>query len=194
MSHGIRYLVLPGLLAASAAFASAAQASSDPAFRYHITGEKVGSMLAQPVITGPLPFDSTYGTLTADQKAVLFDEYESLSPGDEPPYPRYGLRHIVKNMVPFAELNGPIGPLVAVADVDAAGRATAVTVYRSPDPELTRIVSAALNFEQYKPATCKGQPCRMQFVLRVNFPDRRTQPISNLELQHDTNQIMGYWH
>jgi len=184
MSHGIRILALSGLLATSATFA--AQASNDSAYRYHVTDIIVGSMLPQNIISGPLPFDSTYGALTADQRAVLFNDYESLSPGDEPPYPVYGIRHVVKAMLPFAELYNPVGPLIAAVEVDSKGRATEVTVYQSPDPELTRIVSGVLNLEQYKPATCKGQPCRMQFVLRVNFPDRRAQPITNIEVQRNS--------
>src|SRR5262245_9676916 len=98
MSHGNRLLALCALLATGATFA--AHALYHPGYRYHIAGERVGSMLAQPVITGPLPFDSTYATLTDEQKAVLFDYYDNLPKGDEPPYPLYGLRHVVKQMVP----------------------------------------------------------------------------------------------
>ena len=185
MSHGIRFLALSGLLVATAPFA--AQASTDPAYRYHLTDIIVGSMLPQDIISAPIPFDSTYGSLTADQKAVLFSDYESLPAGDEPPFPLYGIRHVVRPMVPFAEIYNPVGPMVAAVEVDAKGNATEVTVYQSPDPQLTRIVSAALNLEQYKPASCQGQPCRMQFVLRLNFPDRRSQPIQNIEIRREDN-------
>jgi len=54
---------------------------------------------------------------------------------------------------------------------------------------LTRLVSGALNLEKYKPASCQGQPCRMQFVLRLDFPDRRSLPVTNLELQRGERNI-----
>ena len=187
MSKGIHFLALSGLLACSASFA--AQVYTEGAYRYHVTDFMVGSMLPKNVISGPLPFDSTYAALTTEQKAVLFSDYEHLSPGDEPPFPMYGIHHVVKPLLSFAEMYNPVGPLVASVEVDSKGQPAAVTVYQSPDPELTRLVSGALNLERYKPASCQGQPCRMQFVLRLNFPDRRSLPVTNLELQRGERNI-----
>jgi hypothetical protein len=183
MSHGIRILALSGLLVASAPFA--AQTTNEQAYRYHLTDIIVGSMLPQDIISGTLPFDRTYASLTADQKAVLFNEYEGLAAGDEPPFPLYGIRNVVKPMISLAEIYNPVGPMVAAVDVDSRGKATSVTVFQSPDSELARVLSGALTFAQYKPASCQGQPCKMQFVLRLNFPDRRDRPITNIELQRD---------
>jgi len=111
MSKGIHFLALSGLLACSASFA--AQVYTEGAYRYHVTDFMVGSMLPKSVISGPLPFDSTYAALTSEQKAVLFSDYERLSPGDEPPFPLYGIHHVVKPLLSFAEMYNPVGPLVA---------------------------------------------------------------------------------
>jgi hypothetical protein len=182
MSYGKQTLSLCGVLAMAATFA--AQAADDGARQYHVTDVLVGSVVPQAIISGPLPFDSTYAALTPEQKAVLFSDYESLAPGDEPPFPLYGIRHLVKPLVPFAETWSPVGPLVAAVDVDSKGNAVAVTVYRSPDPALSRVVSGALTFETYKPALCQGQPCRMQYVLRLDFPDRHGMPVSELAFKN----------
>jgi hypothetical protein len=182
MSHGIPSLALSGILALGASFA--AQAAAGDARQYYVTDNIVGSMLPQEIISSPVPFDGTYATLTAGQKAVLFQDYENLSPGDEPPFPLYGVRHLVKPLVPFADTWNPVGPLVASVEVDSRGNARAVTVYSSPDSRMTRIVSGALAFEKYKPASCGGQPCTMQYVLRLNFPARHAMPVEEVAFHH----------
>jgi len=178
MRHAIRTLALSGVVAAAVPFT--VQAATDDARQYHVKDVLAGSVLAQAIINGPVPFDSTYAELTPEQKAVLFQEYESLSLGDEPPFPLYGVRHAIRPLIPFAETWNPVGPLVASVDVDSKGDAIAVTVYKSPDPQLTHLVSSALALEKYKPGTCQGQPCRMQYVLRLDFPDRRASPVQVL--------------
>jgi hypothetical protein len=67
---------------------------------------------------------------------------------------------------------------VASVVVDSQGKPGAVTVYRSPDPQLSRLVAAALSFESFKPAVCHGQPCRMDYVLRLDFPQRGSNPVT----------------
>ena len=182
MSHAIRSIALSGVVALSATFA--AQAATDGARQYHVTDVIVGSVLPQDIITGPLPFDSTYAGLTSEQKAVLFQDYESLGAGDEPPFPLYGVRHLVKPLISFADTWNPVGPMVASVEVDSKGNATSVTVYQSPDPQLTRLLGGALAFEKYKPASCKGQPCTMQYVLRLNFPERHPMPVQEIAFHH----------
>jgi hypothetical protein len=181
MSHALRTLALAA--ASALAAATAAQAAAPDAAYYRVTDTLVGSYLPQDIITGPLPFDGTYAQLTPGQKAVLAADYENLGPGDEPPYPVYGLRHLVRPLVSYVETQDPVGPLVAAVTVDSRGNATSVTVYRSPDPQLARIVSGLMNLEKYKPATCHGQPCSMQYVLHLDFPSRNALPVSKVSLQ-----------
>jgi len=186
MKHHIAILALAGaagLLAGSAAHADE--------MRYHLADTLTGSMLPQEIMRSALPFDSRYEELTPADKATLARDYESLPPGDEPPYPLYGLRHMVKPLVRFADTYSPVGPLVASVMVDSQGHAGEVTVYKSPDPQLTRVVVAALALESYKPALCHGQPCKMAYVLRLDFPRRGTQPVrttgfTNSEQDKDT--------
>jgi hypothetical protein len=181
MTEGIRILVLSAVVAAGAS--STAAAAVDEGAQYHVRDVLVGSVVAQDIIDSPMPFDSTYAELTPDQKAVLFQDYESLSPGDEPPFPLYGIRHLVRPLVPFVETWNPTGSLVASVDVDSKGDAQSVTVYKSPDPQLARLASKAMALEKYKPGVCHGQPCRMQYLLRLDFPNRRATPVTVLPLR-----------
>lgn len=153
MKHGPIILALAGAL--GLAGASAALADDLP---YRISDTLVGSMIPQDVIRGPVPFDSRYAELSAEQKATLASDYESLPAGDEPPFPMYGLRHMIKPLVRFADTYSPVGPLVATVMVDSQGHAGEVTVYKSADPQLTRVVGGMLALETYRPALCHGQP------------------------------------
>jgi len=132
----------------------------------------------QDIILSAAPFDGRYAELSPQQKAALADDYQNLPAGDEPPYPLYGLRHMIRPLVQYADVAGPVGPLVASVVVDSQGKPGAVTIYRSPDPEVARIVAAALSFEKFKPAVCHGQPCKMDYVLRLEFPKRGGQPVT----------------
>jgi len=192
MSIGIRILAVSGALVAGVS--SVAKAPSDAGYPYHIADTVVGTMLPKNIVTSPLPFDSSYAELTPEQKAVLFDDYEHLSPGDEPPFPMYGIHHVVQPLIPYAETFNPIGRLVAAVEVDSKGQATSVTVFQSPDSRFSNLMSAALMFEQYKPASCQGTPCRMQFVLHLDFPDRRALPITNIELQNNDPHMANLFH
>ena len=193
MSHDIRTLALSGALAIGASFAAQAAAGGE-AYPYRVTDLIVGSVVPQDIITSPLPLDATYAVLTSSQKAVLFADYENLPPGDEPPYPLYGVHHLIKPLVRFAETWPPVGPLVASVEVDSQGNAVGATVYRSPDPQLSRLVNGALMLEKYKPASCHGQPCKMEFVLRLDFPERRLGPVQEIAFHRfdpNTHELTG---
>ena len=171
MKHPIAILALAGLLGLAAAAASASE------LPYRITDTITGSLLPQEIIRAAVPFDGRYSELTAAEKATLASDYDNLPAGDEPPFPLYGLRHMVKPLVRFADTYSPIGPLVASVEVDSQGHAGEVTVYKSPDPQLTRVVAGMLALESYKPALCHGQPCKMTYVLRLDFPQRGGQHV-----------------
>ena len=187
MRHRLRFLALASVMAGCVL---SAQAAETDARYYTVTDTLVGSLLPQTILRGRVPFDRTYGELTAAQKDVLFQDYESLAPGDEPPFPLYGVHHVIAPLVRFADTWNPVGPLVASVEVDALGNAVSVTTYQSPDPQLTRVVGAALALEKYKPALCKGRPCAMQYVLRLDVPARQSLPIQSAAF-HRYDQATG---
>ena len=173
MTHRIAILALAGAVVLVPGFPAHAERMP-----YRITDSITVSLVPQVIILSPLPFDGRYADLTPQQRAVLANDYESLPAGDEPPYPLYGLRHMIKPVVRYADTAAPVGSLVASVVVDSHGKPGAVTVYKSPDPEVARLVAAALSFETFKPAVCQGQPCRMEYVLRLDFPQRGGNPIT----------------
>lgn len=177
MKH--RHLILALAGAVGLAAGSAALAEQLP---YRLSDILVGSMLPQDIIRAPVPFDARYEQLTVEQKATLARDYENLPAGDEPPFPFYGLRHMVRPLVRFADTYSPVGTMVASVMVDSQGHASEVTVYQSPDPAMTRIIGGMLALETYKPATCHGQPCKMAYVLHLEFPRRGSLPVQVLDV------------
>ena len=70
-------------------------------------------MIPQDIIRAAVPFDGRHAELNAEQQAALARDYPDLSAGDEPPFPMYGLRHVVRPLVRFADTWEPVGLLVA---------------------------------------------------------------------------------
>lgn len=96
-----------------------------------------------------------------------------MSPNDEPPFPVDGLPPIHEAIAEVQRRLLVHGALSMFADVDSGGGATSVSVYESPDPKLTQAAAAVLMLTKFKPAVCKGEPCRMSFPLRVAFKVER---------------------
>jgi hypothetical protein len=172
MKHRFAILALTATIGLGAV--STAMADGLP---YRITDTLVGSMIPQDIIRAAVPFDGRYEELNAEQKAALARDYQDLPAGDEPPFPMYGLRHMVRPLVRFADTWEPVGPLVASVMVDAQGNTGDVTIYHSPDQQLTQLVVGVLSHEKYKPAVCSGEPCAMAYMLRLDFPRRGIAPV-----------------
>jgi hypothetical protein len=175
------------LIAAAGAMALSAVAAAAQEMPYRITDTIVGSVLPQAIIRSSAPIEGRYSELTPTQKAAVANDYENLAAGDEPPYPMYGVRHLISPVVRYADAGEPIGKLVATVVIDAQGKPGTITVYQSPDPVLTKFVASQLATEQYKPAVCHGQPCEMTYVLRLDFPRRGNVHVSESTSTYDPN-------
>lgn len=169
--------MLRHLIVLSAALAVVVPATAQSS-GYSVKETALGSLVPQPVLTGRVPFDRSWAQLTPEQRGVIAADYESLPAGDEPPYPAHGLRHFATYLARFADLREPVGLLVASVNVGPDGRPRGVTVFRTPDPQLVPVVAAMLGSEEYKPAVCQGSPCAMDYLLRVDFPERRDGPLT----------------
>lgn len=181
------------LLALSAACLAATvlPALADESMPYALKETIVGTMIPQPVVTSPVPFDKTYDKLTSEQKARIAQDYESMPAGDEPPFPANGLGNIGSYLLKFADAARPVGPFMAAIDVSPDGHARSVAVYKSPDPQLTQMVSTIMATEAFKPAKCKGSPCAMQYVLRVDFPPRNGQHVTTATQHENAGNTKG---
>jgi hypothetical protein len=153
--------------AGSAAVAGTGTPAAAPAFTLKDTF--TGSIIALDVASAAIPFDKTWAELTSQQKDVVRSDYESLAPEDEPPFPLHGLKRIVLPIAKRADSMGDFGKLIASVTIDGEGNPHDVVVYKSPSKELTALTAANLIDTKFKPAMCKGQPCTMAFVLRIEL-------------------------
>jgi len=147
---------------------------------YRVTDTLTGSRLPQLILTSSTPVAGRYDQLSDADKAAVASEYEKLAPGDEPPYPLFGVHHLLKPVIQFADFRGASGPMLATVMVDGEGKPGKITIYSSPDPVMTKLVASQLATEQYKPAVCHGQPCEMPFVLRLDFSAHDGEPRSTI--------------
>ena len=178
-------LVLLALASAAALIAGPAAAQEMP---YHITDTFTGSVLPQDVIRSSAPIAGRYSELTPQQKAAVNSDYENLAAGDEPPYPMYGVRHMLAPVVRYVDADRPHGPLVASVVIDAQGKPGKITVYKSPDRVLTRFVASQLATEEFKPAVCHGQPCEMTYLLRMDFPQHDGTHLTESTFTYNANE------
>jgi hypothetical protein len=111
-----------------------------------------------------VPLDKTYGELTPEQKAELHAMYETLAPGDEPPFPAEGIKPIFSAIRKAQRVLQARGVLNMAVTVDPDGKATQVEdlggVYNI---QMTEIAQQALLLTKYKPGVCNGSPCTMKF-------------------------------
>ncbi len=149
---------------------ASAQASDDrPVYKLKSEDPYTGTSIRHDLTVSTLPYNKTYAQLSEEDKLQLRSVYENMGPGDEPPFPLRGYKTLFKAMHTVQRKLMEKGDLVIVVNVDAEGNGTGVKVYKSPDPELTQVVSTLMILEKYKPALCKGQPCAMDFPLHLTF-------------------------
>lgn len=129
----------------------------------------VGSNIRKVVIRSELPPMQSWSELEPQDRRVLLDRYERLGPGDEPPFPQRGLFTLLRQLDLMQRTVPVEGELSVVATVDARGKVERVTVLRSPHPGATRLLAINLMDTTFKPARCAGEPCRMEFPLRLHL-------------------------
>jgi hypothetical protein len=114
--------------------------------------------------TSKIPLNKTYGELTEPQKAELHKMYESLPPGDEPPFPINGIKPIftaIKNAQRTLQARGSLDLAVTVGPDGKAIKVDDFSNLRSN--QMSELAQQVLLLTKYKPAVCGGQPCTMQF-------------------------------
>jgi hypothetical protein len=155
-----------------AVFCVPALAQTSPP-EYTIRGEPhtpIGSALRPTLASGGnLPFNKTYDELTVEEKETLNKCYESMGPGDEPPFPARGLKPFYTAVIKVQQKLGVWGMLTLVATVNPEGNVTQVTAIGDFDPEATKVIATILTLTKFKPALCKGVPCQMDYPFRIHF-------------------------
>lgn len=129
----------------------------------------LGTILKRKIATSSISMDKSYQELSEDEREAIRSVYEDMPENDEPPYPLHGTRDIHRKMSQTQQYVAAKGMLTMTVDISSKGEAESVSVYESPDPDITRIASLVLMETKYKPAVCAGKPCKMQYFFQVQF-------------------------
>ena len=163
----------PTAAAVSPAAAAAAAAASEH-FKMKSDDASVGSNIRHDIATSNgIPFDKSYAEMTPAQQALVRARYVLLEDGDEPPYPLDGVQQQFKWVTQAAEkLDGPTGRLRLLVQVDSTGKASAVSLFETPDRKLGEVATMMLLETKYKPAICAGKPCAMAYPFELTLNHR----------------------
>jgi hypothetical protein len=111
-----------------------------------------------------IPLNKTYSELTPEQKEALHAMYQSLPPGDEPPFPEKGIKPIFNAVRNAQHILHARGELDMVVTVGPDGKAIKVENFSNTrNPRITKTTQQVLLLQKYKPGICGGTPCTMQF-------------------------------
>lgn len=117
-----------------------------------------------------IPLNKTYGELTDSQKKELHSMYESMPPGDEPPFPVEGMKPIFNAIKAGQEKLLARGILNLAVTVNPDGTAKQVVDLGSTkNREMTQFAATVLMMTKFKPAVCKGAPCESQFPISLKL-------------------------
>ena len=130
------------------------------------TGSNIRRYAAGPF---NIPINRRYEELTSAEKSLFNANYEQIKEGDEPPFPKDGLRPIVDALRVAQEKLRVRGKLHLIAKVDRLGDTIEVKTIGSPSEEMTKVAASILIFTKFKPAMCDGQVCIMDFPLFFSF-------------------------
>ena len=59
--------------------------------------------------------------------------------------------------------------MVLVASVATDGTVSEVKAIGSPSPEMAKAAASIILLSKFKPAVCKGEPCKMEFPFTFKF-------------------------
>jgi len=116
-----------------------------------------------------VPFDKGYAQMTPQQQQQFRRNYPFLHPDDVPPYPEKGTAEIFQWLSKAQTSVRAEGDFRAIIEVDTNGKASTMTIYASPDEQLTEVVKILLFNQKFSPAQCDGKPCAMRFPFNVHF-------------------------
>ena len=145
-------------------------AAPAPIYKTFQERQKLGSMIRNGSTTSPIAVNHTYDQLSAADRAVLFGYFQKMGPGDEPPFPLYGIGPIFRAMFNDTSAQGlESGEVLVLVEVDAEGKGVGAKVSGAKTTEMARFLGSVAALERYKPARCAGKPCAGSFPLLVTI-------------------------
>lgn len=140
---------------------------------YKLLGKpSLGSKVKPVEATSPIPFDKVYRQLTDQQKHIYRGQWEGLGADDIPPFPKKGIQSIYNPLIKGHAKISRGGMLRLVAQIDEKGNVTEVAVYESPHEEITELAMSVMFYAKFKPASCAGKPCKMDFPFEFKLRNR----------------------
>jgi hypothetical protein len=143
---------------------------------YKILGKPpLGSNLKPVEAKSPIPFDKEYHQLTEKQRRIYRTQWEGLTEDEIPPFPKRGTRSIYNPIIKGHERISRGGLLRLIAQIDEKGNVSEVAVYDSPHEDITELAIAVMFHTKFKPASCAGEPCKMDFPFEIDLRKRVKQ-------------------
>lgn len=135
---------------------------------YKLYGDaRIGSRFKPVEVDSPIPLNKGYDKLSESQQNWFRDTYYTdLAKTEVPPYPLKGTAAIYKPIIKHRSQQmdqAREGVLFMVAMIDVKGKVENVSVYESPSPNITDLATTVLFNTKFKPASCNGKPCKMEF-------------------------------
>jgi len=136
-----------------------------------------GTILHRDLVwNSKIPLNKTYEQFSDEEKAELSALYESMAPGDEPPFPAAGMRPVFNSIKKGQQIVRARGQLNMVVTVSPEGKALAVAdrggVGGANAMQMSQFAQSVLLMTKFKPAVCSGKPCQSEFPfvldLRMN--------------------------
>ena len=157
------------LLLSCSTFA-AAQDVARPQYSLKEENPQIGSRIRRDQVSGSLiALNLPYSQLPPQDKLALHAWWESIPPDDEPPFPAEGLSVLLDPLRKVHAAFLKAGDLFVVATVGKDGKVLEAKVIDQPSGEMGAFAARLLLLTKFKPAVCSGQPCSMQFPLRMKF-------------------------
>ncbi|WP_444884368.1 energy transducer TonB [Microbulbifer sp. PSTR4-B] len=128
-----------------------------------------GSHIKRVAVSGRIPFDRPYSELSEKEKRIFTSEYENFQEGDEPPFPKEGLKALHWPLYKGHEISMKRGILDVIALINEDGDLEKISIYESPNKYMSDLAIAVFRETKFKPAICSGMPCTMEFPLKINF-------------------------
>ena len=151
-----------------------AQEAPKPQYSLKEEEPRLGTNIRKNQLTGPrIALNLPYAQLAPEEKDSLRSWWEGIPDSDEPPFPAEGLRALYDPLRKAHNALSDPGNLFAVATVGPDGKVIEAKVFEAPSKTMATFAAKLLLLTTFKPALCSGQPCRMDFPLRMTFTTSR---------------------
>ena len=123
---------------------------------------EVGSNIRRVIGSTSIPLDRRISELPPQEQAEFRSSFKSLAPNDEPPFPVGDLKPLAVKLTQLQHLLKINGELSLLVRIGPDGVAQSISVLKSPNDNLQKLVSLMLLDVQYQAPKCAGVPCEME--------------------------------